>query len=262
MLYVLLLSAATPSDSFLLDLQAAFALHFDISQSERLIIAHRGGSADEAQRYGDAFVRDVVPRYFDAPLTQAQRIAVFENKRAFVRHTQMDAFGFYAYDDRTIYTYARSGYGTLWHELMHAAVHQNAKCTPPDWFNEGLASFYEMAVLRDGHVVGGFTNWRHPILKAAIERGKVTPLATLMRKTELSAADLALARFVFVYLWLHGELESFARAYLRDCPTVPLWRGEPLARIEADLLKIAWETPANIELTPRVKSATPTGNGR
>ncbi len=159
--------------------------------------------------------------------------------------------------------------------MMHALVHRHARCEPQEWFNEGLASFYEMASLDHGRITAGFTNWRQPILRAAIRSGKVTRLRALLQKTTLGAADLALARFLFVYLWLHGANVPFARTYLEThCPkargaalgtlaagTLETLLGRSLHDIERDLFARALELDANLKLTPLAKSATTSRDG-
>ncbi|MCC6807766.1 MAG: hypothetical protein IT381_10100 [Deltaproteobacteria bacterium] len=263
-LTILLLTVApSPEAQLAARLTTIFGVRFDVEAGDGVLIARRGGVPERHATYGEAFLKDVAPLYFDAASKTPIPIVLFEDKRTFTRHTRMDAYGFYAYDDRTIYTYQNSGYGTLWHELMHALIHKHLACTTQDWFNEGLASFYEMAHLEDGHITPGFTNWRQPILHEALRTKTARPLRTLLLQTATtSSADLAEARFLFVYLWLHGQLVPFARAYMHElCPKaqgralgtlaaakLEALLGRPLAEIDTEFMALARKLGPNVQL--------------
>lgn len=166
------------------------------------------------------FFQQVYPRYFRYQPVYPFRVVFFANSSEFRRHTGSRAYGFYRSSNKTFYTYAYSGHGTVWHEMIHAFVDATISQEPQQWFNEGLASFYEMAFLVNGKVVEGYANWRMPHLKQAIASGTMVHLKDFMLDHWMQQAyGYAAARFMFCYLWVHGKMKPFVHAYLyRLCP--------------------------------------------
>ena len=170
------------------------------------------------------FIKNIYPRYFRSEPEKPWRIVCFATKEEFTRTMGTGVYGFYRPAERTIYTYATSGHGTLWHELVHAFIDQNASRPPPQWFGEGLASFYEMAWPdRSGGILEGFANWRHPALVRAIRAGKLEPLAHFLgTRTMADPHGYARARFLFCYLWHRQAIVPFVTWFLEVLsPTVP-----------------------------------------
>jgi len=102
-----------------------------------------------------------------------------------------ETFGLYIPAQRTIYARrlmpdgSESGFGTLFHEAIHAMVHADFSGDPPSWFNEGFASLFEQGrVLRGEWVYGNPNPWRETPYRAAFEGGKVPPLAKFFALTE------------------------------------------------------------------------------
>lgn len=170
-------------------------------------------------------------------------------------------------------TYVGSGHGTLWHELTHGFVDANvsrSNVVTPAWFDEGFASFYEMAFLDHGRVLEGYTNWRLPMLQASLRAGKVMPLKEALRYTGFTDRfNYAEARFFFVYLWVHGKMDDFVQSYIyeilpqkigaeRDAATVRL--VERLLAKDIDTIDREYRAMA-LKLAPNVK-LTPVGPGR
>ena len=252
-------------DAFGAGLQLELGHAFRTRGSKYFAIAYRidDGRMNELARLLDAFYAQIYPRYFDCELEGVIHVIYFDTHAEFVALTGSDAYGFYERDTQTLSTYGRSGHGTLWHELMHAFLDQNLTCTPPEWLDEGLASFYEMAFLRDGVVVEGFTNWRLPYLKDAIRKGELEPLGRFLADDEIrDTAGLALARFLFVYLWVHRALVPFVRAWVDDiCPDgnsverndravkkLEELLGRDIATIDQDLRALARKVKVNQQL--------------
>jgi len=257
---------AAELDAFGAGLHLELDRAFETRGSKYFAIAYRVDEAKmrELERLLDAFYAQVYPRYFDCELGEVIHVIYYDTRAEFVRLTDSDAYGFYVRDSKTISTYGRSGHGTLWHELMHAFLDQNLACTPPEWLDEGLASFYEMAFLKDGQVVEGFTNWRLPYLKEAIRKGELEPLARFLADDEIrSTGGLALARFLFLYLWVHDALVPFVRTWVTEiCPignsverndravqTLEELLGMDLATIEQNMKSLARKVKVNQKLT-------------
>lgn len=227
--------------AFQSDLERSFRLLFKTRTTEHFAIAYRidEKKMDNLQHYLESFFNQIYARYFKRELAQNIKIVYFETRSGFSRLTGSNAYGFYRREEKTIFTYGRSGHGTLWHELIHAFLDQNQSCHPEQWFEEGLASFYEMALLVKGQVSEGYTNWRLPALQKAIRVGRVTPLKDFLRQARIEEDfGLAQARFLFCYLWVHQQIVPFVQAYLVDvCPDFQgIERAERVIRLLEDLL--------------------------
>ena len=177
--------------------------------------------------YLNAFYGQVYPRYFPHAPARPIAIVFFETRELFRKKTGMDCYGFYQPSEKTLYTYDRSGHGTLWHELIHAFVDANVRGPVQEWFSEGFASFYEMAFLHNGKVVEGYTNWRMPRLKKSLEDGSFVPLKKFMLETAMGPGPgYAEARFLFCHLWMRNRMTPFVKTYLFELG--PRYRGREL----------------------------------
>lgn len=247
------------------ELEAQCKLPFRVITTRYFNLAYRCPENEirTLAHYLERFFHDIYPRYFRYEPRAPFRVVYFRTQREFYEMTGSDAYGFYRADRRTMYTWARSGHGTLWHEMIHAFVHDNVAADPQQWFNEGLASFYEMAFLKNERVDEGYSNWRMPALKAALARGKVPPLKTFLLEQRMGIDfGYAHARFFFCYLWTKNRLVPFVRGYLYDL--LPRYRGEalgraavrlaerllgyPIEKINADYLALVRRTGANQKL--------------
>ena len=110
-----------------------------------------------------------------------------------------------------------TGGGTLVHEIVHPFVAADfPQC--PSWFNEGLASLYEQAGSRDGHI-WGYVNWRLPGLQRAIRapRCRHSPRLCATSTHEFYAdprgTNYGQARYLCYYLQEQGELREFYRRF-------------------------------------------------
>jgi hypothetical protein len=208
-----------------------YKITFKTRSTKYFNIAYRCSESrmNHLQHYLVKFFNQVYPRYFIYEPTHAINMVYFAGKNEFRRYTRSGAYGYYSAWNKTLTTYAYSGHGTLWHELIHAFVDQNCSGHPQQWFNEGFASFYEMAFLRNGRVVEGYTNWRMPYLKTSIREGNFSHLKEMMKEMQMKEEyGYAKARFLFCYLWIHGKMKAFVRSYLYEL--CPRYRGSILGK--------------------------------
>lgn len=163
------------------------------------------------------FFKQMYPVYFKYEPTYPFKIVYFKNKKEFSRYTGSEAYGFYLPKTKTLYTYANSGEGTLWHELIHAFVDANIDHSVQQWFSEGFASFYEMGAVYANKFHEGYTNWRHPTLKKQIRKNDFLPLNEFLEEKYMSEDfGYAKARFLFCYLWINNKMPEFVKTYLYD----------------------------------------------
>lgn len=199
-------------------LRTQFQLDFRVRKYEGFFLAFQRESAyvKRMAYYIKEFNRQVYGRYFLRPLRLPVTVVYFKNSATFRKKTKSNAYGFYLPLENTLYTYEGSGHGTVWHEIMHAYIDQNSKVYLPQWFNEGLAAFYEMAFLRKGKVTEGYTNWRHPSMRRAISRKSISHINKALRQGAFDDGfGYAEARFLFVYLYKHKQLVTFVREYIK-----------------------------------------------
>lgn len=246
--------------------QQKFGIPFRVRTTRYFNLAYRCPAAEinRLSRYLERFFADIYPRFFRYEPAAPFTVVYFQTAAEFTRHTGSRAYGFFRPSERTMYTWAGSGHGTLWHEMIHAFVHDNTDSFVPQWFSEGFASFYEMAFLINGRVSEGYSNWRMPQLHRAIRRNQVPPLQQFMRRDRMQIDfGYAYARFLFCYLWQHRIMVPFVRGCLysifprysgeaRFRETVKLLeklRGKRLAVINRELIRLAAATPKNRKLS-------------
>ncbi|WP_299465750.1 hypothetical protein [uncultured Microscilla sp.] len=175
------------------------------------------------------FFEPTYPKYFRYEPSYPFKIVYFGTKKEYSRYTGSEAYGFYLPKTKTLYTYANSGEGTLWHELVHAFVDANTHHQVQQWFSEGFASFYEMAAVYGNKFHEGYTNWRHPTLKKKIRKKEFLPLTDFMQEKYMSEGHgYAKARFLFCYLWIHHKMPDFVNAYLYEL--APKYKGKELGK--------------------------------
>lgn len=194
-----------------------FGLRFEADSRPGFLILSRASTGFRrrlVQRL-TLFHRTVYPRYFPkrqiAPLT----VVVFSTPQVYWRKTRMKGtYGHYEPWRHAFFTYRDSGLGTFLHEVVHHYIHQNFGDHTPEWFNEGVASFFEMLGLnRQGYILG-YTNWRLPALKRAIRQRRYTPMAAFLRQTDVPGGHgLSQARHLMVYLHHKGVLARFVRSF-------------------------------------------------
>ena len=187
-------------------------------------------SAKTVQRYAETTVKFAVERlkrdYFAADPTAIITIWLFKDKASYEKNVKLltsappsSPFGFYLPALQALYMNISTGGGTLVHEIVHPFVAANFPACPT-WFNEGLASLYEQSTSRDGHI-RGLTNWRLPILQAAIRDGKLLSFEALCATSSEDfyqrdrGGNYAQARYLCYYLQEQGLLVKFYHEFVR-----------------------------------------------
>jgi hypothetical protein len=170
--------------------------------------------------------------YFEQNPSGVIDIWLFEDGPTYEEYTQRlfgekptTPYGFYSPRHHALIMNIASGGGTLVHEIVHPFMASNfPDC--PSWFNEGLASLYEQAQDRDGHIAG-LPNWRLRGLKAAIHDGEVPSFEKLCGTTTREFYDrdrgtnYAQARYLCYYLQEHDLLVKYYRAFHNNVRTDP-----------------------------------------
>jgi hypothetical protein len=162
--------------------------------------------------------------YFERDPSEIIDIWLFEDAVSYEEFTQRlfnekptTPYGFYSPHNHALVMNIATGGGTLVHEIVHPFIASNfPDC--PSWFNEGLASLYEQAHDREGHIAG-LTNWRLRGLQAAIRDRKLPSFEKLCRTTTGEFYDrdrgtnYAQSRYLCYYLQEQGLLVKFYRAF-------------------------------------------------
>jgi hypothetical protein len=209
----------TECDALREKLKEVYCMDFKVRSTKYFNIAYRcpEKKIKVLEEYCVKFYEQVYSRYFMYEPPFAFQIVYFENHATFERMTGSNAYGFYLYKSKALITYADSGHGTLWHEMIHAFADVNQNGKSQQWFSEGFASFYEMAFLIDNKVVEGYANWRLPQMHDAIKNGSYVPLKIFL-SDQIMKVDFgyAEARYFFCYLWINNAMESFVKSYMYE----------------------------------------------
>ena len=184
------------------------------------------------QRRATNTVRWAVERlkreYFPRDPAEIIDIWLFRDRASYTNHSvqlfnlnPVSPFGFFAADQQALIMNISTGGGTLVHEIVHVYLRENFPACPP-WFNEGLASLYEAAADKDGHI-RGLINWRLKGLEQSIREGKTIPFQQLTAMTETEfyggsngtdySAYYAQSRYLCYYLQEKGLLQKYYREF-------------------------------------------------
>ena len=156
-------------------------------------------------------------------------------------------YGHYGHTQKYIAVNYETGPGTMVHELTHALMSEDFP-EAPIWLAEGMASLYEHC-RAEGDVLKGDDNWRLPELQAALAKGTLAPLASLLAmtpdtfRTRNESLNYAQARYFCKYLEELGILpriyKEFRAKHAQD-PTgtkiIITTFGKPL-----DVVEAAWK---------------------
>lgn len=168
--------------------------------------------------------------YFAQDPTKILDIWLFRDSVSYEDHAEKlfgsrptTPYGYYSDRHGALVMNIATGGGTLVHEIIHPFMASNfPEC--PTWFNEGLASLYEQASERDGHIIG-LTNWRLAGLQKAIQKGTVPAFDTLCGTSTREFYDrdqgtnYAQARYLCYYLQERGLLTNYFHAFRRNAAT-------------------------------------------
>jgi hypothetical protein len=171
-----------------------------------------------------------------------------ENAEKLFRSKPTTPYGYFSSRDGALVMNISTGGGTLVHEIVHPFIASNfPDC--PSWFNEGLASLYEQASERDGHIIG-LTNWRLAGLQKALKKGTVPSFEVLCGTTTHefydrdSGTNYAQARYLCYYLQERGLLTKYYHAFRKNAATDATGYKTLLSILEeddADAFRTRWE---------------------
>ncbi|MEI7837394.1 MAG: hypothetical protein WCK05_13420 [Planctomycetota bacterium] len=168
----------------------------------------------------DRLMKDYFPKYPDEIID----IWLFKDAESYTRHakelfddTPSTPYGYFSSEHNALVMNIATGGGTLVHEMVHPFMAANfPEC--PSWFNEGLASLYEQAEDRDGHI-GGRTNWRLAGLQKAIAAKALPSFKDLTATTTSQfynmdrGTNYAQARYLCYWLQEHDKLREYYKAF-------------------------------------------------
>ena len=220
------------------NLKILFNENFDIITSKYINVSHRclGKNMNTLLDHANIFFREVYPKYFRERLKSSINVVYFRDREEFLEHTGTEYYGFYGPGINTFFTYCSTGYGTLWHELMHAFLHNNTAAKPQYWFDEGLASFYVLADIQGAGIAEGFANWKMELLHDAMRNGTMVHLREMVRDRRFPEdPGFSQARLFFCYLWIHKKLTPFVQTYVYEL--LPRYKGEELAEAVITVLE-------------------------
>ncbi len=163
-------------------------------------------------------------------------IWLFRDQTSYTNHARLlfndtptTPFGYYSAEHRALVMNIATGGGTLVHEIVHPFMRANFPACPA-WFNEGLASLYEQAAEKQGHIRGKI-NWRFTGLEQAIKGSRTIPFQqlTAMSETEFYGGAsntnysqyYAQARYLCYYLQEKGLLTKFYREFVANAKRDP-----------------------------------------
>jgi hypothetical protein len=194
--------------------------------------------------------------YFSQDPAETIDIWLFRDGTSYTNHvrqlfgeTPVSIFGYYSSGHRALLMNISTGGGTLVHEIVHPFMTANFPACPP-WFNEGLASLYEAAADKHGHIQG-LVNWRYKGLEQAIKDGKTISFERLTAMTDAEfyggqsySSHYAQARYLCYYLQEQGLLTKFYqefRANVNQDPTGYATLKRVLHESDMDAFKVKWE---------------------
>lgn len=171
--------------------------------------------------------------YFKRDPQEIIDIWLFRDDGSYTNHahllfgdTPTTRFGYYSAPHHALIMNIATGGGTLVHEIVHPFMRANfPKC--PAWFDEGLASLYEAAAEKNGHIQG-LINWRFKGLEKAIKEGRTISFEQLTSMTggEFYGGDsyseyYAQARYLCYYLQEKGLLVKFYHQFVAAAQADP-----------------------------------------
>lgn len=174
--------------------------------------------------------------YFPRDPVEIIDIWLFRDRTSYTNHARLlfndtptTPFGYYSAEHRALIMNIGTGGGTLVHEIVHPFMRANfPEC--PAWFNEGLASLYEQASEKNGHIHGKI-NWRFKGLEQAIKEGRMIPFQQLMAMSESKfyggsnntnySEHYGQARYLCYYLQEKGLLTKFYHEFVANVKRDP-----------------------------------------
>ncbi len=176
----------------------------------------------------DYCAKALVRTFFDKGPVNEKTVNIFVFKdydsyenglRRFFDMDPITPYGHYGHTQKYIVVNYETGPGTMVHELTHALMSEDFP-EAPIWISEGMASLYEHC-RAEGDGLRGDDNWRLPELQAALAKGTLAPLASLLAMTPEAfrarneTLNYAQARYFCKYLEELGILPRIYRQ-MRD----------------------------------------------
>lgn len=174
--------------------------------------------------------------YSEAEIDEPVVLMLFATEESYRIHSRRlfaqqnaSVYGYYKPSNRTVAINLESGLGTLVHELTHA-IFDFDFANMPIWLNEGIASLHEQATFVGGNTNGdqtsshsrivGQVNWRYPIVKDAIDSGRLKSIEDLLADSAgfrgpRQGVNYAHARYLCMYLQKQNKLAALYKS-LRD----------------------------------------------
>ena len=174
--------------------------------------------------------------FFAKDPTDTIDIWLFQNKTSYKKYTwelfqeePPSPFGYYSPKNHALLISIAQGGGTLVHEIVHPFMRANFPACPT-WFDEGLASLFEQATDRKGHIAG-LVNWRLPKLQEVIREKTILSFQKLtsLSPSEFYGSDsnpnysqyYGQARYLCYYLQEQGLLVKFYREFTANAASDP-----------------------------------------
>jgi hypothetical protein len=235
-----------PSDDFTIIIQPPFVVIGD-------------EPADDVKEHSERTVKWAVDKlkaqYFSKDPKEILDIWLFKDAASYERNAQLlfgekpsTPYGYYSSAHKALVMNISTGGGTLVHEIVHPFIEANFPNCPP-WLNEGLGSLYEQSGEVDGRI-HGYTNWRLPVLQAAIKAGTIPTFRQLTAFDARGFYDddrgvhYAQSRYLLYYLQQKGLLTKFYRDFYAQQKTDPTGYQtlrRTLGNVDMRVFKRQWE---------------------
>jgi hypothetical protein len=166
--------------------------------------------------------------------------------RRFFGMEPITPYGHYGHSQKYIVVNYETGPGTMVHELTHALMSEDFP-EAPIWLSEGMASLYEHCRAEDGGLKGD-DNWRLPELQAAMSKGTLGSVASLLAmspdafRSRNESLNYAQARYFCKYMEELGVLPRVYRELRGNSARDPTGEGAIVATFgkPMDVVEAAW----------------------
>lgn len=164
----------------------------DWAESYRKETPHYLVESDVSQKFTDQYAQGAETMYsmyaaiFPAPTEQADklRILLFKTREGFIRFgAPKNVLGFYHPETRNVYLYDHVRPAVTQKVLLHEGFHQYLNLLieePPIWFNEGMATYFETATMKENQFKVGTPGVRLGHLGRLAQDGMLCKLPAFM----------------------------------------------------------------------------------
>jgi hypothetical protein len=205
------------------------------------------GSLDHYVRVFEGFFDVFDERFFRITQPRPLRMFLFSTQAGYLafrnQHFPRNStpYGFFVARLNLIVVNLSSGLGTATHELVHHFCRVSFVRRPPDWVNEGFASFFEKFI---GHIdrngklqisFGYYSNWRFPDTKSRLDK------FSLRRLASFTSADQGAARSLMLFLHRRGLLVKFINRVRLGCRSDCLSELSEVSGMDLDSFERKWK---------------------